>query len=373
MANNDWEVSISCAKCKKTNDDFLILPCFNTICSSHIYLNNIFECNSCGQEHQQPENGFPRNIPNLKIFNLNNKTYLIPKNNIKFNLHEGRVRLVWIINKPIFFFFSDKNDKIEIEILKEYLDEETRKEFEKTKTSNFEVSYKKLFEVIKSAPNINDRLVQSSVSLNQETANNDILEKPGHISQIDDDSFESLNENSDFKKFEKDSSFKFFPMMTVLTGKYGRGKTSILNKLILYSNRTVNTVVRKSLISLISCDEITSRDKFSSEEKSEISHYQNKTRDTPEHYFHLNKADKNDRMKYLVAKKKSIFTYSSLYMMLNYILNKGYYEPSFMLVINNYLKENDFLYNIHIINKRLIFNNPNEHCPWIEIKELSEG
>lgn len=81
----------------------------------------------------------------------------------------------------------------------------------------------------------------------------------------------------------------------------------------------------------------------------------------------------NLKIKYLKAKEKSLFTYSSLYMMLNYVLNRGYFESGFIAKINEYLKRSDFRYNIHIINKRLIFNNPNERSPWIETKELSEG
>lgn len=48
--------------------------------------------------------------------------------------------------------------------------------------------------------------------------------------------------------------------------------------------------------------------------------------------------------RYLETKENSALTYSHLFFMLQYLLNKAYYKQTFLTDLNTFLSENDFKY-----------------------------
>lgn len=87
---NNLNSYLICKFCNDTFEDPIILPCYKTICSKHVYVEtdgNTFKCNLCSNDHSITKNGFPKNEELASLVNVS-KDYIhldlaLGENNLK--------------------------------------------------------------------------------------------------------------------------------------------------------------------------------------------------------------------------------------------------------------------------------------------------
>ncbi len=148
------------------------------------------------------------------------------------------------------------------------------------------------------------------------------LDEKGYLTKINQKKLGKFNKRKESPVYDVDKSFTGFSMLTVITGKCGNVKTSFLQELILHTNKIVKTFYRNSLTRINSSIALgsLSSDCLSATESLEIRGAQYQNLEGLQENFLIPFANKEEKIKYLNEKKRSSYTYSSLFMMLQYIL-----------------------------------------------------
>ena len=71
--NKDLKSYLICKLCDETYEDPIILPCYKTICSKHVFIETTgdsFKCNLCKSDHPITTNGFTENEEIANLLNL---------------------------------------------------------------------------------------------------------------------------------------------------------------------------------------------------------------------------------------------------------------------------------------------------------------
>jgi len=208
------------------------------------------------------------------------------------------------------------------------------------------------------------------------------LDEKGYLTKINQKKLGKFNKRKESPVYDVDKSFTGFSMLTVITGKCGNVKTSFLQELILHTNKIVKTFYRNSLTRINSSIALgsLSSDCLSATESLEIRGAQYQNLEGLQENFLIPFANKEEKIKYLNEKKRSSYTYSSLFMMLQYILNRchPHFDENrsdsieFNSKLNDHLETNEFPYNIYVVNGTLILDNRKHHSPLLEPNELNK-
>ncbi|CAF1007681.1 unnamed protein product [Brachionus calyciflorus] len=329
-------------------------------------------------------------LKNLEKLTVKRRVIYLPKQRIKLKFTDSRERVVLLLRHLQLLFFDGLNYDEKIAIFMKYFDHDDE-QITRLKTivsdcrkrikirRNIWDEFKK--ELIKHFTNERIELTLFKNDVLNYDKNEECLVKTGHISEFDKNQLLNYNQNFlSYKNipFEIDAKLKL-KMFNLITGKCGTGKSDFIHMLV-YSNKNVLTILRNSLINFENDgDYLTEIDKMNSYEESEISSiikimYGQRDVKRIIHFIH-NFPNETIGIKYLCDKKKSIFTYSNFDLMLQYILNHGYYDSKFIERLNAFLRnpENDFKYNIYIKNEILVLTKPDTTFGYLEPYELTRG
>jgi hypothetical protein len=205
------------------------------------------------------------------------------------------------------------------------------------------------------------------------------LDETGYLSKINQNKLDEFNKKIESFVYSVDNSFTGFSMLTVITGKCGTVKTSFLTDLILNTNNNVKTSYRNSLIRINSSIAFGSLSCLSETESLEIREAQEQKLEGLQKNFLISFVNKAEKITYSNVKKRSFYTYSSLFMMLQYILNQCHPHFNetrsdsleFNRKLNDHLKKYEFPYNIHVVNEVLILDNRINYSLWLQPNELN--